>query len=158
MKDLFASMVDGRTIKIKVPPYYKENTSAFITQIESLQVEPDAVAKVIMDERTGTIVMGENVKISAVAVAHGSLFIQIKEEPIAAEPKALSTGGETVVLPRTRVVVQEGQDKLLVVPKSMSLGDVVNGLNSIGVTPRDLISILQAIKASGALHAELEII
>lgn len=158
MKDLIASMVDGRTVKIKVPLYYKANTSAFITQIESLQVEPDSVAKVIMDERTGTIVMGENVKISAVAVAHGALFIQIKEEPIASQPKALSTGGETVVLPRTRVAVREGQDKLLVVPKSMSLGDVVNGLNSIGVTPRDLISILQAIKASGALHAELEII
>jgi flagellar P-ring protein precursor FlgI len=158
MKDLFASMVDGRTVKIKVPPFYKENTSAFITQIESLQVEPDTVAKVIMDERTGTIVMGENVKISAVAVAHGALFIQIKEEPIASQPKALSPGGETVVLPRTRVVAKEGQDKLLVVPKSMSLGDVVNGLNSIGVTPRDLISIMQAIKASGALQAELEII
>jgi flagellar P-ring protein precursor FlgI len=158
MKDLFASMVDGRTIKIKVPPYYKENTSGFITQIESLQVEPDAVAKVIMDERIGTIVMGENVQISAVAVAHGALFIQIKEEPIASQPKALSIGGETVVLPRTKIAVNEGQDKLLVVPKSMSLGDVVNGLNSIGVTPRDLISILQAIKASGALHAELELI
>jgi flagellar P-ring protein precursor FlgI len=158
MKDLIASLVDGRTVKIKVPHYYKENTSAFVTQIESLQVEPDGVAKVIMNERTGTIVMGEDVKISAVAVAHGSLFIQIKEEPIASQPKAFSTGGETVVLPRTRIVVKEGQDKLLVVPKSMSLGDVVNGLNSIGVTPRDLISILQAIKASGALHAELEIL
>lgn len=103
--------------------------------------------------------MGENVRISAVAVAHGALFVNIKEEPIASQPPSLAPeGAETVLLPRTRLAVGEGKDKLLVIPQGVSLGDVVKGLNSIGVTPRDLIAILQAIKASGALHARLELI
>jgi len=158
MRDIVATLVDGRTIKVAVPPFYKDNTSEFVTRIESLDVEPDTVARVILDERTGTVVMGENVMISAVAVAHGSLFIQITEEPSVSQPAPLSPGGETVVVPRTRIDVKEGEDRLLVVPKSISLGQVVNGLNAIGVNPRDLIAILQAIKASGALHAQLEII
>lgn len=158
LKEVFASTVDGRSIKVIVPPFYHENTSGFVTKIENLNVEPDAVAKVIIDERTGTVVMGENVKISTVAVAHGALFIQITEEPIVSQPPPFSRKGETVVVPRTRITVEEGEDKLLVVPKGVSLGEVVNGLNAIGVTPRDLIAILQAIKVSGALHAQLEII
>ena len=158
MRDTIASLMDGRTIKVVVPPFYKENASEFITQIENLNVEPDMVAKVILDERTGTVVMGENVKISSVAVAHGSLFIQITEEASVSQPAPLSPGGSTVVVPRTRIKIKEGEDRLLVVPKSISLGEVVNGLNAIGVNPRDLIAILQAIKASGALHAELEIL
>ncbi len=159
MKDVFASMVDGGTIRVKVPELYNDNTSAFVTRIESLNVTPDSEAKVIIDERTGTIVMGENVKISSVAVAHGALFVHIKEEAIVSQPPPLAPeSAETVILPRTRLAVGEGKDKLLVIPKSISLGDVVKGLNSIGVTPRDLIAILQAIKASGALHARLELI
>ena len=159
MKDSLASMINGGTIRVKVPELYLKNTSGFVTKIESLDVTPDSEAKVIIDERTGTIVMGENVKISSFAVAHGALFINITEEPIADQPPPLAPeGAETVILPRTRVAAGEGTDKLLVIPKSISLGDVVKGLNSIGVTPRDLIAILQAIKASGALHAHLELI
>lgn len=158
LKDVYANTEDGRTVRVIVPPFYKNNTSGFVTKIETLQVEPDVVAKVIIDERTGTVVMGENVRISSVAVAHGALFVQIRERPVASQPPPLSPGGETAVLPRTRIQVDEGDDKLLVIPKGISLGEVVNGLNSIGVTPRDLIAILQAIKAAGALHAELEII
>lgn len=157
MRDMVATLVDGRTIKVKVPLFYKEKTSQFITRIESIEVEPDSVAKVILDERTGTVVMGENVRISAVAVAHGNLFIQISEEPSVSQPSPFSAGGETVVVPRTRLQIEEGEDRLLIVPKSVSLGQVVNGLNAIGVNPRDLIAILQAVKASGALHADLEI-
>ncbi|VAX33218.1 Flagellar P-ring protein FlgI [hydrothermal vent metagenome] len=157
MRDIVATLVDGRTVKIKVPAFYKNKTSQFITRIESIDVEPDGVAKVILDERTGTVVMGEKVMISAVAVAHGNLFIQITEEPSVSQAAPLSLRGETVVVPRTRLSIKEGEDKLLIVPKSISLGQVVNGLNAIGVNPRDLIAILQAIKASGALHAELEI-
>jgi flagellar P-ring protein precursor FlgI len=157
MRDIVATLVDGRTVKIKVPAFYKDKTSQFITRIESIDVEPDGVAKVILDERTGTVVMGEKVMISAVAVAHGNLFIQITEEPSVSQAAPLSLRGETVVVPRTRLNIKEGEDKLLIVPKSVSLGQVVNGLNAIGVNPRDLIAILQAIKASGALHAELEI-
>ena len=158
MRDVVASLVDGRTVKVIVPPFYKEKTSQFITRIESIEVEPDGIAKVILDERTGTVVMGEKVMISAVAVAHGNLFIQITEEPSVSQPAPFSPGGQTVVVPRTRLQIKEGEDRLLIVPKAISLGQVVNGLNAIGVNPRDLIAILQAIKASGALHAELEII
>ena len=159
MKDEVATMIDGRTVRIQIPKFYMNNASDLVTKIESIEVAPDTEAKVIIDERTGTVVMGENVKISSVAVAHGALFVQIKEEPVVSQPPALaSETAETVVLPRTRISVGEGEDKLLVIPKSVSLGDVVQGLNSIGVTPRDLIAILQAIKSSGALHARLELI
>jgi len=157
LKDIFASPLDGRTIRIKVPEFYRQNVPAFVTKIETLQVEPDAIAKVIIDERTGTVVMGENVRLSTVAVAHGSLFVQITETPEASQPLPLSEGA-TVVTPRTRVSVEEGEDRLIIVPKGVGIGDVVNALNAIGVTPRDLIAILQAIKASGSLHAELETI
>ena len=157
-KDTIATSIDGRTVRVSVPSFYKENTSSFITKLESLEVDPDTPAKVIIDERTGTIVMGENVRISTVAVAHGALFVEIREEPVASQPGALSPEGQTAILPRTRVAAEEGKDKLLVVPKGVSLGEIVNALNSIGVTPRDLIAILMAIKASGALHAELKLI
>ena len=159
MKDQVAFLVDGRTVRVKIPKFFKNNASDLVTKIETIEVVPDSEARVIIDERTGTVVMGENVRISSVAVAHGALFVQIKEEPIASQPQALAPeNAETVVLPRTRISAGEGQDKLLVIPKSVSLGDVVQGLNSIGVGPRDLIAILQAIKASGALHAQLELI
>jgi len=159
LKNVYASVVDARSIKVIVPPEYIGTASLFVTELEGLDVDPDISAKVIIDERTGTVVMGENVRLSTVAVAHGSLFIEIKEEPLAVQPPPIApASAETVVLPRTRIALQEGQDKLLVVPKGISLGDVVSALNSIGVTPRDLIAILQAIKASGSLHAELEIL
>jgi flagellar P-ring protein FlgI len=159
LKSVYASVVDARSIKVIVPPEYIGTASLFVTELEGLDVDPDISAKVIIDERTGTVVMGENVRLSTVAVAHGALFIEIKEEPIVAQPPPLAPeSAETVVLPRTRIALQEGQDKLLVVPKGISLGEVVSALNSIGVTPRDLIAILQAIKASGSLHAELEIL
>jgi flagellar P-ring protein precursor FlgI len=157
MKDVFAEPIDGRTIRVKVPKFYINNVSGFITKIETLEVEPDTVAKVIIDERTGTVVMGEKVRISTVAVAHGNLFVHITEEPEVSQPAPLSLG-QTTVVPRTEVTIKESEERLLVVPKGVGIGEVVNALNAIGVTPRDLISILQAIKASGSLHAELEII
>lgn len=156
LKEEFAIAMDGGTVKMKIPPFYKGNATGFINKIERLEVTPDTSARVIIDERTGTVVMGENVRISTVAVAHGSLFVQIREEPAVVQPLPLSPG-ETAVVPRTRITIEEGEDRLLVVPRGIGLGDVVNGLNSIGVTPRDLISILQAIKAAGALHADLQI-
>jgi flagellar P-ring protein precursor FlgI len=167
LKDVLANTQDGRAIHVKVPAFYKDNTSGFITKIESLEVDPDTVAKVIIDERTGTVVMGENVRISTVAVAHGTLFVQIRETPQPAAPAqaAAIQGVEPAPAPapvqvaqRQRVPADEGRDNLLIIPDGVGIGDVVNALNSIGVTPRDLISILQSIKAAGALHAELEII
>ena len=157
MKDVYAEPIDGRTIRVKVPKFYINNVSGFVTKIETLEVEPDTVAKVIIDERTGTVVMGEKVRISTVAVAHGNLFVQITESPEVSQPAPLSLG-QTAVAPRTEVTVEESEERLLIVPKGVGIGEVVNALNAIGVTPRDLISILQAIKASGSLHAELEVI
>ena len=158
LKDQSAFVMDGRTIKVEVPKYYLNNTSELIARIETLNVEPDIVARVIVDERTGTVVMGENVRISTVAVAHGSLFIQIKGEPaVDDDPPPVAEPGSVNPV-RTAVPIEEGEDKLLVMSKGASLGDIVNGLNAIGVTPRDLIAILQSIKAAGALHAELVVI
>ncbi|MDG1842748.1 MAG: flagellar basal body P-ring protein FlgI [Nitrospinaceae bacterium] len=158
LKDQSAFVMDGRTIKVEVPKYYLNNTSELIARIETLNVEPDIVARVIVDERTGTVVMGENVRISTVAVAHGSLFIQIKGEPaVDDDPPPVAEPGSVNPV-RTPVPIQEGEDKLLVMSKGASLGDIVNGLNAIGVIPRDLIAILQSIKAAGALHAELVVI
>jgi len=158
LKDQSAFVMDGRTIKVEVPKYYLNNTSELIARIETLNVEPDIAARVIVDERTGTVVMGENVRISTVAVAHGSLFIQIKgETAVDDDPPPVAEPG-SVNPERTAVPIEEGEDKLLVMSKGASLGDIVNGLNAIGVTPRDLIAILQSIKAAGALHAELVVI
>ena len=152
-----AEAVDAGTVRVEIPENMKDNLVAFIANIEHLEVAPDVAAKIIMNERTGTVVMGGNVKISAVAIAHGNLSVVIKEQPVASQPLPFSAG-ETVVLPQTEVEVKEGKSKLILIPEGPNIEEVVSGLNSIGVTPRDLIAILQAIKAAGALQAELEII
>ena len=115
---------------------------------------PGTVAKVVIDERTGTVVMGENVQISTVAVAHGNLSIHISVENEISQPQPLSSG-KTIVLPQTEVKVDEANEQLMVVPAGVDINEVVEALNAIGATPRDLISILQAIKEAGALQAEL---
>ena len=111
-----------------------------------------------MDERTGTVVLGENVRISSVAIAHGNLSVQIKERKDVSQPLPFSQGGQTVVTDDSQVNVSEEQSKLFHLPEAASLGEVVKALNAIGVSPRDMIAVFQAIKASGALHAELEIL
>ncbi|MBN1103155.1 MAG: flagellar basal body P-ring protein FlgI, partial [Deltaproteobacteria bacterium] len=115
-------------------------------------------AKVILDERTGTVVLGDNVRISSVAIAHGNLSVQIKERKDVSQPLPFSEGGRTVVTDDSEVNVSEDNKQLFHVPEGANLGDVVKALNAIGVSPRDLIAVFQAIKASGALQAELEII
>ena len=126
--------------------------------IEKLDVNPDMGAKVVINERTGTVVMGENVRISTVAIAHGNLSIVIKESPQVSQPLPFSEGGQTVVTPNTDVSVKEETKQLVLVDAGASIGDVVSALNALGVSPRDLIAIFQAIKAAGALQAELEVI
>ena len=123
LKDDLAMAMDGRSIRVRVPEFYRNNATGFVTKIESLQVDPDTAARVIIDERTGTVVMGENVMISTVAVAHGGLFVQIREEPLAVQPAPLAEG-DTAILPRTRVAVEEGSDRLIVVPRGVGIGDV----------------------------------
>jgi flagellar P-ring protein precursor FlgI len=182
-----ARSLDSGTIRISIPEGHQSNPAEWIAAIERLEVTPDTPAKVIVNERTGTIVMGENVRISTVAVAHGNLSIQIKEnfnvsQPLPFAPSAqpgasgrgvtpggapppggatgpiVAPGGATVVTPDSDVSVKEEGKKLMVVPQGANLGELVQSLNAIGVTPRDLISILQTIKSAGALQADLEII
>jgi flagellar P-ring protein FlgI len=130
--------------------------AALLTDIESLPIEPDLPAKVVIDENTGVIVMGDTVRISKVAVAQGNLTIRITETPQVSQPNPFSNTGVTVVVPRTNVEVQEDADrKLAVIDPGVTLEELVAGLNSLGVSPRDMISILQTIKTAGALQAEL---
>ena len=149
---------DAGTIEIKVPEKYRGDTVALVTLIERLGVTPDLVSKVVINERTGTVIMGENVRISTIAIAHGNLSIEIKEDQNVSQPLPFSRSGRTVVTPESQVLVQEGNNPIFLVESGVSIGEVVKALNALGVTPRDLIAIFQALKAAGALQAELEII
>ena len=153
-----ASPNDPASVRLTVPERLRGETVALLTDIEQLKVQPDQLAKVVIDERTGTIVMGENVRISTVAIAQGNLTIRITETPQVSQPTPFSSGGTTAVVPRTDVQVDEGADKkLALLNQSITLQDLVGGLNALGIGPRDLITILQAIKAAGALQAEIEV-
>ena len=151
-----ARAVDGSSFEVYVPERYRGKRIQFISALGQLQVSPGSSAKVVVNERTGTIVMGQKVRISKVAVSHGNLKLKIRESPVVSQPPALS-GGETREVPRTEMEVEEEEGGLMVMQEGVSIGDVASALNAIGATPRDLISIFQAIKAAGALHAELEI-
>jgi flagellar P-ring protein precursor FlgI len=156
--DRIAAAQDAGTVQVKVPMAYLGNIVGLVAMIEKLDVQPDITAKVIINERTGTVVMGESVRISTVAIAHGNLSIVIKESPQVSQPLPFSEKGETVVTPDTSINVEEGESQLVLMPARASIGAVVNALNALGVSPRDLIAIFQAIKAAGALQAELEVI
>ncbi len=151
-----AEPLDPSTIQLSIPPQFRGNVIALLTEIEQLQVEPDLPAKIVIDERSGIIVMGRDVRVSMVAVAQGNLTVTISETPQVSQPLPFSQG-TTRTVPRTRVGVQEDGKKLAVVDEGVSLQQLVDGLNSLGIGPRDLISILQAIKASGAIQADIEV-
>jgi len=153
----YALSQDGGTINVKLPPAFKGQVVPLLASLENLEINPDCVAKVVLDERNGTVVMGANVRLSTVAIAHGNLMVRIKERPRISQPLPFSEG-RTAVVPDSTVSIGEGENRLMVLPEGVSIGQVVQALNAIGVTPRDLIAILQAIKAAGALQAELEII
>jgi len=154
-----AQPTDPGTVRMLVPDSYRNNAVALITDVEQLRVTPDSVAKVVIDEQTGVIVMGENVRINTVAIAQGNLTIRITETPQVSQPQPFAEAGETVVVPRTQIEIDDdAEKKLTVLPQQVTLQELVNGLNALGVGPRDLISILQAIKAAGALQAELEVL
>ncbi|MBF0396192.1 MAG: flagellar basal body P-ring protein FlgI [Desulfobacterales bacterium] len=152
-----ASALDSGTVNLKVPSKFGAQVAKFIGDVETLEVMPDTVAKVIINEKTGTVVIGENVRISTVAVSHGNLSITVQENPQVSQPQPLGQG-QTTVTPQTQISVKEQQNKLVVVNAGSTIGELVRALNAIGVSPRDLVSIFQSIKASGALQAELEII
>jgi len=153
-----ASPVDSGTVKVMIPDSYKGNMVDMVASLEQIEIQPDMEAKIILSERTGTVIMGNDVRISPVAIAHGNLSVQIKEKTEVSQPAPLSQG-ETVATPDSDVSVTEEDKRLIIVaPEGASLGGVVNALNAIGISPRDLITVFQVIKASGALQAELEII
>jgi flagellar P-ring protein precursor FlgI len=128
-----------------------------LTEIEQLRVRPDSPAKIVIDESAGIIVIGENVRIDRVAVAQGNLTVRVTETPEVVQPDPLSLG-ETVEVPRTQIDIDDGSDRqLAVLDTGVTLDDLVAGLNALGVGPRDMISIIQAIKAAGALQAEIEV-
>lgn len=153
-----ATPTDPGTVLLTMPVGYGESVVDLVTDIELLRVEPDLPARVVVDEQTGVIVIGDGVRISQVAIAQGNLTIQVTETPQVSQPAPFSEAGETVVVPRTQIDIDEGaENRLQVVDGGVNLQELVNGLNSLGVGPRDMISILQAIKASGALQAEIEV-
>jgi flagellar P-ring protein precursor FlgI len=151
-----AEPIDPSTVQLSIPPEFKGNVVAFLTEIEQLQVEPDLVAKIVIDERSGIIVMGRDVRVATVAVAQGNLTVTISESPQVSQPNPQSRG-RTVVTPRTSVAVTEDGKKFALVKDGVSLQQLVDGLNGLGIGPRDLIGILQAIKAAGAIEADIEV-
>jgi flagellar P-ring protein precursor FlgI len=155
--DAAAQALDPSTVTLPVPQAYGGRVALLLSEIEQLPVEPDTPARILIDERSGIIVIGENVRISRVAVAQANLTVRITEEPQVSQPNPLGEG-ETVVVPRSRVEVDDQSERRMVaLDPGVTLRDLVDGLNALGVGPRDMISIIQAIKAAGALQADIEV-
>jgi flagellar P-ring protein precursor FlgI len=149
---------DPTTVHVEVPDSYRGNVVNLLTDIEQLRVEPDQLARVIIDEQSGIIVMGENVRISTIAIAQGSLTIRITETEQVSQPGPFANVGATTTVPRTEIEVTEGEERRLgVVNTGVTIQELVNGLNALGIGPRDMITILQAVKAAGALQAEIQV-
>jgi flagellar P-ring protein precursor FlgI len=170
-----ARVEDPATVTMNVPDAYQGDVIGLMADIERLPVETDQPARIVIDEATGTIVMGENVRISTVAVAQGNLVVKVEEAPQVSQPNPFApapvaggvsqldggvgfgAGGQTVVVPRSEITVdEESGNKLAVLEEGATLRDLVSGLNALGVGPRDLITILQTVKAAGALQADIE--
>ncbi|EKO38220.1 MAG: flagellar basal-body P-ring protein [Solidesulfovibrio magneticus str. Maddingley MBC34] len=150
-----ATAIDAGTIRLAVPPENQGNLAMLMASIENLDVTPDHRARVVVDEKTGTVVLGQNVQISPVAVTHGNLQIQVQESADVSQPLPFSNG-RTVVTPETNIAVNEENRKLRMI-EGATLQELVEGLNALGATPRDLISVLRTLEASGALSADLEV-
>jgi flagellar P-ring protein FlgI len=148
---------NGGTITVAIPDEMRAEPVKFLSMLENLEVKPDSQAKIVVDEKTGTIVMGENVRIATVAIAHGNISIQVKEDQKVSQPLPFSSG-ETVATPDTKIKVEEEKGHFILMEGGVTIKELINGLNAIGVSTRDVIVILQTIKAAGALHAELEVI
>lgn len=151
-----AYAVDAGRVEVNLPGQYVQAPNAFLANMGSIEIEPDTTAKVAINERTGTVVMGGNVKISAVGVAHGNLVVEVGESPTVVQPESMS-GGSTVVVPRTDITTEEEGASMIAMPATTTVRDLVRVINSLGAKPRDIIEILQAIDKAGALHGELVI-
>jgi flagellar P-ring protein precursor FlgI len=152
-----AQALDGRTIKVAAPTNANDRVN-FLAEMEELPIQSSiAAAKIIINARTGSIVLNQAVTLGACAIAHGNLSISINSTPVISQPNALS-GGQTVVAEKASIDIKQEPGKLIQLPAAAQLADVVKALNSLGATPQDLLAILQAIKSAGALNAELEVI
>lgn len=154
MGDGVAEAKDGSEVRVRIPAEASGRVVEFLAGIGECEVTPDAAARVVVNERTGTVVIGRNVKISTVALAHGALNIVIREKPEVSQPEPLSAG-KTAVVPSTEVKAKEERSRVALVDTGATISDLVDALNKLGVTPRDLIAILQALKEAGALQADL---
>ena len=153
-----AQATDPSNVELSIPANYPGGVMALLTDIEQVKVDPDQPAKVVIDENSGVIVMGSDVRISTVAIAQGNLTIKVTETPQVSQPSPFSNTGTTQVVPRTSIQVDDSKgNKMTVIHDGVSLQHVVDGLNALGVGPRDIISILQAIKAAGALQADIQV-
>ncbi len=155
-----AVAVNAGSVKAVIPPAFQGRVVEYIASIEGLDVSVDAAAKVVVNERTGTVVLGEHVRISTCAISHGNLTISVKNTLNVSQPPAPlvgSTSGQTVVTPDVQTEVKEQESRLIVVDDTVTLGEVVRALNAVGVTPRDLVAILSALRSAGSLQAKLEI-
>lgn len=152
-----AQPVDGKSVRLSLPQEYQRRPVEFIAALEAVTVEMDAKAKVIVNERTGTVVIGGDVSISPVAISHGNLSIQVETQFQISQPQGFSQG-QTVVVPEQRVTAQEQKGSFVTLGRGATVEDLIRSLNALGVTPRDTIAILEALKSAGALQAELEII
>jgi len=154
----YARALDGRTVEVRAPVDPNGRVS-FIAEMEELQLESSIPsAKVVINARTGSIVLNQAVTLGPCAIAHGNLSISISTTPLVSQPNALSTGGQTVVAQKSNIQITQEPGIMIQIPPSPQLADVVRALNVLGATPQDLLAILQAIKAAGALNAELEVI
>lgn len=154
----FARALDGRTVQVKAPPDANDRVS-FVAEMEELQLESSIPsAKVVINARTGSIVLNQAVTLGPCAIAHGNLSVSISSTPVISQPSPLSPNGQTVVTEKANIQIKQEPGILIQVPAAPQLSDVVRALNALGATPQDLLAILQAIKAAGALNAELEVI
>ena len=154
-----AEATDPSTVRLHVPNNYPHGVMGLLTDLEQVKVDPDEAARVVIDEQSGVIVMGADVCVSTVAIAQGNLTIRVTETPEASQPLPFSRTGTTQILPRTQISVDDNKgNKIAVLHEGVSLQNLVDGLNALGVGPRDIISILQAIKAAGALQADIQVI
>ena len=156
LNETLAHSKDAGTVTLDIPKQYHGKVVEFVTLIEGIEINPDVTSKVVINERTGTVVMGENVRIATVAIAHGNLSIEIKESSKVSQPLPFSKG-KTIKTPETNISVNEEKVPIYVIERGASLNEVVRALNALGVSPRDLIVIMQALKTSGALQSKLEI-
>ena len=147
--------VDAGTVQVRMPRFFRHKVVRFVSELGALEVKPDVPATVVIDERTGTIVAGENVKISTVAIAHGNLTIATSTQLIPSQPPPFS-GGQTTVVPQSGVAAEEQPGAMNVLPKTTTVGDLAKAMQALGASVQDMISIFQAMKKAGALHATLK--